>query len=226
MSISLFRSFLLLVSSAFLVQGQYYLDAEVSGHLPPATFIIKRGIVVPPGKELVIPADAELRFADSAGLDIYGGVIVGGTPSEPVIFGASSGKWKGISIYDGNQRIFLKDILVSNCSNGIYLSNSIDTLRLTLENAVFRGCEAAVVDAAGVEHLNVRGKAITGTCTTPGGDCELLRGYRPAVAVHNDQPPNKGFTLRRPTVPQKVGIALGAAAVVLLSLKVSMEYHW
>ncbi len=225
MSISLFRSFLFLVTSAFVVQGQYYLDAEVYGHLPPATFIIKRGIVVPPGKELVIPADAELRFADSAGFDIYGSVIVGGTPSEPVIFGASSGKWKGIRIFDGNQPIFLKDILVSNCSNGVYLSNSIDTLRLTLQNAVFRNCETTVIDAAGIEYLNVRGKAITGACTAPGDDCELLRGYHPAVVVHNDQPSSKGFTLRRPTLPEKVGIALGAAAIVLFSLKVSMEYQ-
>lgn len=223
-------SILLVIISSFLVQAQYYLDSEVSGHLPAATFIVKERVIVPSGKMLVVPAGAEFRFADSAGFDIYGGITVGGTPTNPVMFGASAGKWKGIRIFNGNEQIILKDMMVANCIAGIYLSESVDTLRLRLENVIFRDCETVLTDGTGKEYLDIQNKAITGTCISPEGDCSLLQGYRQVDFArqgiqHAPPSQDQGFTLRRPTLPEKIGIAAGAVAIMIISLKMSTEYR-
>ena len=226
------RSILLmpLVILAALVSGstgQIYIDGPVSGDLSPATYFVNKGIVILPGTELTILAGTELRFADSATLDIYGSLVIAGTSSQPVSFSPlDKGPWGGIRLYDGRAGVLLRGVIITRCKTGIYIAAPVDTLRVTFDRCMFRECGSMVRDSRGNELMAGQARAVSGACDYPDGECAILRDFKSAGNGRTDEgigPRGRGFKLRKPTILEKIFFCATAVFLVTFSVILSQE---
>jgi len=216
--------------AAFPVSGQIYIDGTVSGDLAPASYIIKKGITIPPEGELIIAAGAELRFSDSAYINVYGRLVTAGTSTFPVNFTSQgSGRWKGIRIFNGKKGISLTGTIISQCDQAIYLGAPVDTLTLQLQRCMVRNCSVFIANALGNRLLEPQSKSVSGECIYPDGPCSLLKKYEPVATqfMHShdsNTEKEKQLILRRPTLIEKIIVSTAAAVIVVFSIIISQEH--
>jgi len=226
----IFKAFIGIGCLTIFSFSQVYLKGNICGDLHKQTYLIKEKIVVPPHSRLTIHAGTELRFEDSASIDIYGNLAIAGTSTEPVTLSSmGDSTWDGIRVYNGCSGIELAGVIISQCQTGIYLASSVDTLRLHLSKVMFRECQLGISDALQRELLPAHSKGVSGFCDYPSGECNLLKNYY-TESFSELNPPGQEkakrnrIILRKPTVKEKIIVSGMSVALVAISVFMFWEH--
>lgn len=160
-------------------------DMEITGAKP---IVIRQGIRVDSIATLRIKSPATLYFSSTAGIDVYGSLVVEGEVGDDVVmrgdrldhmfdylpYDRVSGQWRGIHIMPSSSDNRLKNVDIHSGGNAIVCDSSAydsTKVRLSLENVTIHNCSGYGLAA---DHSNV---AIANTLISNTlGDCLYLRG--------------------------------------------------
>lgn len=168
----------------------------VSGDTTIATaqpILVRRGITVAEGATLTIGTPTSLYFRAGSGVDVYGNLIVEGTPEANVTmrgdrtdnmfnylpYDRVSGQWKGVSIKESSKGNIVRYADIHSGSYGIACdSAALDTIspRLTVDCSTIHN-----VSGNGIEVNNGYVRIVNSQISNAAGDCVAIRGGKAEI---------------------------------------------
>lgn len=127
-----FRGFLSAANGS-AVAGNYLVgNVSTSTLTAGKTYKVLGALFIPSGNTLTIPANTSLKLYSSAGVYVYGALLVNGTSSSPVVFGSAlapqrMGDWRGITLWGGDSNINYAK--VEYATSGITVNGVAATVR-------------------------------------------------------------------------------------------------
>lgn len=166
-------------------------DTIISSAKP---ILVRRGITVAEGATLTINAPTSLYFRAGSGIDVYGTLVIEGTPENNVVlrgdrtdrmfdylpYDRVSGQWGGISIRQTSKSgNIVKHADIHSGSFGIACdSTALDTIspRLTVDCSTIHN-----VSGNGIEANNSYVKISNSQISNAAGDCIIIRGGKAEI---------------------------------------------
>lgn len=155
--------------------------------------LIRRGITVAEGATLTLNAPTQLYFRAGKGIDVYGKLIVEGTPDNNVLmrgdrtdrmfdylpYDRVSGQWGGITIKETSAGNIVRYADIHSGSFGIVCdSAALDTIspRLTVDCSTIHN-----VSGNGIESNNAYLKVSNSQVSNAAGDCIAIHGGKSEI---------------------------------------------
>lgn len=156
-------------------------------------YVVRRGIRVAEGVTLAVEGGTTIYFGANAGIDVYGRLVVDGTPGNEVVmrgerldhmfdylpYDRVSGQWKGLHFAENSTGNIISYADIHSCKDAIVCDSAAidgDVLRLDINHSTIHNC-----DGYGVKALNSNIAISNTQISNTMGDCLAVYGGRCSV---------------------------------------------